>query len=256
MSKAGDSEVLLVDGREVTITNPGKVLFPEAGHTKLDLARYYLAVADGALRGAGDRPNVLVRYPNGIDGEFFYQKRAPASRPAWIDVVALQFPSGRTRRRGRAARRGRARLDGQPRLPRAAPASGARRRSRSSRRAARRSRSRCPASTWAQMREVARRRPRDARRFRPGRLAEDVRLARHARLRAHRAAVDVRRGPPRRARIRARGRAARAGAGDEQVVEGRASRRLPRLQPEREGSHRRRAPTRCGPRRTRACRRR
>ena len=96
MSKAGDSEVLQVDGCEVTITNPGKVLFPEAGHTKLDLARYYLAVADGALRGAGGRPNVLVRYPNGITGEFFYQKRAPASRPAWIDVVALQFPSGRT----------------------------------------------------------------------------------------------------------------------------------------------------------------
>src|SRR6476620_605161 len=96
MPKAGDSEVLHVDGCEVTITNPGKVLFPEAGHTKRDLARYYLAVADGALRGAGHRPNVLVRYPNGITGEFFYQKRAPASRPAWIDVVSLQFPSGRT----------------------------------------------------------------------------------------------------------------------------------------------------------------
>ncbi|MBA3888703.1 MAG: DNA polymerase domain-containing protein, partial [Acidobacteria bacterium] len=67
-----------------------------AGHTKLDLVRYYLAVADGALRAAGNRPNVLVRYPNGIDGEFFYQKRAPTSRPDWIDVVALQFPSGRT----------------------------------------------------------------------------------------------------------------------------------------------------------------
>src|SRR6476646_1388111 len=96
MPKAGDSELLIVDGREVPISNPGKVLFPNVGFTKLDVARYYLAVADGALRGAGNRPNVLVRYPNGIDGEFFYQKRAPASRPAWIDVVALQFPSGRT----------------------------------------------------------------------------------------------------------------------------------------------------------------
>jgi DNA ligase D-like protein (predicted polymerase) len=91
-----DSEVLIVDGREVAVSNPRKVLFPQAGHTKLDLARYYLAVADGALRGAGGRPNVLVRYPNGIGEEFFYQKRAPQSRPPWIEVVSLQFPSGRT----------------------------------------------------------------------------------------------------------------------------------------------------------------
>ena len=61
----------------MTITNPAKVLFPDAGYTKLDLVHYYLAVADGALRAAGGRPNVLVRYPNGIKGEFFYQKRAP-----------------------------------------------------------------------------------------------------------------------------------------------------------------------------------
>src|SRR4051812_14199325 len=92
--KAG--ETIDVAGREVSVSNPGKVLFPEAGYTKLDLARYYLAVAGGALRGAGDRPNVLVRYPNGIGGEFFYQKRAPESRPDWIEVVALQFPPGRT----------------------------------------------------------------------------------------------------------------------------------------------------------------
>src|SRR5712672_3129752 len=87
---------MVVAGREVSISNPGKVLFPEAKHTKLDLVRYYLAVAEGALRGAGGRPNVLVRYPNGISREFFYQKRAPESRPPWIDVVALSFPSGRT----------------------------------------------------------------------------------------------------------------------------------------------------------------
>jgi DNA ligase D-like protein (predicted polymerase) len=72
------------------------VLFPQPGHTKLDLARYYVAVSDGALRGAGGRPNVLVRYPDGIGGEFFFQKRAPRSRPPWIDVVALRFPSGRS----------------------------------------------------------------------------------------------------------------------------------------------------------------
>jgi bifunctional non-homologous end joining protein LigD len=89
-------ELLLIEGQEVAISNPQKVLFPTAGHTKLDLARYYLAVADGALRGAGHRPNVLVRYPNGIDGDYFFQKRAPDSRPSWIDVVTLKFPSGRT----------------------------------------------------------------------------------------------------------------------------------------------------------------
>jgi bifunctional non-homologous end joining protein LigD len=91
-----DQEILLVAGREVAISNPRKLLFPQAGYTKLDLARYYLAVADGALRGAGGRPNVLVRYPDGVGGEFFYQKRAPQSRPEWIEVVALKFPSGRT----------------------------------------------------------------------------------------------------------------------------------------------------------------
>ena len=84
-----------VAGREVGISNPRKVYFQEAGITKLEVVRYYLAVAEGALRGAGDRPNVLVRYADGIHGDFFYQKRAPASRPAWIEVVALRFPSGR-----------------------------------------------------------------------------------------------------------------------------------------------------------------
>jgi bifunctional non-homologous end joining protein LigD len=89
-------EVLNVAGREVAISNPDKVLFPKPGHTKLDLARYYVAVAEGALRGAGGRPNMLVRYPNGIESEHFYQKRAPGSRPDWIEVVELRFPSGRT----------------------------------------------------------------------------------------------------------------------------------------------------------------
>ena len=96
MATKVQSEVLTIGDREVAISNPGKVLFPEAGYTKLDLVRYYLAVAEGALRGAGGRPNVLVRYPNGVGQEFFYQKRAPESRPDWIEVVALKFPSGRT----------------------------------------------------------------------------------------------------------------------------------------------------------------
>ena len=96
MASKIERELLTIEGREVAISNPRKVLIPEAGYTKLDLVRYYLAVADGALRGAGGRPNVLVRYPNGIHGEFFYQKRAPESRPDWLEVVALKFPSGRT----------------------------------------------------------------------------------------------------------------------------------------------------------------
>ena len=86
---------MIIDGHEVSISNPDKVLFPDRGHTKLDLVRYYLAVADGALRAAAGRPNMLVRYPNGVDGEYFYQKRAPTSRPPWIEVVTLRFPSGR-----------------------------------------------------------------------------------------------------------------------------------------------------------------
>ncbi len=86
--------VLSIGGREVSISNPQKVLFPASGYTKLDLVRYYLAVQEGALRGAGGRPNVLVRYPNGIAGDFFFQKRAPETRPAWIEVVSLRFPSG------------------------------------------------------------------------------------------------------------------------------------------------------------------
>jgi bifunctional non-homologous end joining protein LigD len=95
MARNREAEILLLAGREVVISNPDKLLFPKPKHTKLDLARYYVAVAEGALRGAGGRPNMLVRYPDGIEGEHFYQKRAPKSRPRWIDVVELRFPSGR-----------------------------------------------------------------------------------------------------------------------------------------------------------------
>ena len=97
-------EVLEMAGREVTITNPDKVFFPagrEAGGrrgpvTKMQLVEYYLAVADGALRGVQGRPMALKRYVNGSRGEFFFQKRAPDSRPEWVEVVELAFPSGRT----------------------------------------------------------------------------------------------------------------------------------------------------------------
>ena len=96
MPKKSESELIVAAGREVSVSNPHKVLFPAAGYTKLDLVRYYLAVSAGALRAVGGRPSVLVRYPNGIGGEFFFQKRAPESRPPWIEVVSLAFPSGRT----------------------------------------------------------------------------------------------------------------------------------------------------------------
>jgi DNA ligase D-like protein (predicted polymerase) len=96
MSSKAERELVSVAGREVPVSNPGKVLFPAAGYTKRDLVRYFLIVAEGALRAAGGRPNVLVRYPDGIDAPFFYQKRAPASRPPWIEVVTLRFPSGRS----------------------------------------------------------------------------------------------------------------------------------------------------------------
>ena len=89
-------ELIEVEGREVAISNPEKIFFPERGFTKLDLVRYYLAVAAGALRGAGGRPMALKRYVDGAAGEFFFQKRAPVSRPAWVETVELKFPSGRT----------------------------------------------------------------------------------------------------------------------------------------------------------------
>ncbi len=89
-------ELLDVAGREVKVTNPDKVYWPEPGYTKMELVRYYLAVADGALRGAGGRPMALKRFVDGAAGEFFFQKRAPQKRPEWIDTVSLSFPSGRT----------------------------------------------------------------------------------------------------------------------------------------------------------------
>jgi bifunctional non-homologous end joining protein LigD len=96
MAEAGEPITLEVDGREVVVTNPDKVLIPQAKLSKIELVKYYIAVAPGALRGAGGRPCILVRYPNGIGEEFFFQKRAPASRPAWLEVAQIRFPSGRT----------------------------------------------------------------------------------------------------------------------------------------------------------------
>jgi bifunctional non-homologous end joining protein LigD len=93
---ATDKEVIEVAGREVTITNPRKVYFPRTGHTKIDLVNHYLRAAEGALRGVAGRPMAMKRFVNGAEGEAFFQKRAPESRPDWIETVELRFPSGRT----------------------------------------------------------------------------------------------------------------------------------------------------------------
>jgi bifunctional non-homologous end joining protein LigD len=93
----GDPKMIVeAAGREVAVSNPGKVFFPRTGHTKLDLIRYYLAVADGALRGVAGRPMALKRFVNGAEAEPFFQKRAPDKRPDWIETAELRFPSGRT----------------------------------------------------------------------------------------------------------------------------------------------------------------
>ncbi|HLW75350.1 MAG TPA: DNA polymerase domain-containing protein [Bryobacteraceae bacterium] len=97
MAKPEDSETLSVAGREVRVTHPEKLYFSrEVKLTKLDLVRYYLSVAPGALGGIRDRPLVLKRFVNGAEGEAFYQKRAPADRPDWMRATTLSFPSGRT----------------------------------------------------------------------------------------------------------------------------------------------------------------
>ncbi len=83
-------------GRTIAVTNAGKVFFPEAGHTKLDLVQYYLSVAEGALRGVRDRPMILKRFPDGATGDPFFQKRAPAQRPDWVTTARIHFPSGRS----------------------------------------------------------------------------------------------------------------------------------------------------------------
>ncbi|MHB8681593.1 MAG: non-homologous end-joining DNA ligase [Acidimicrobiales bacterium] len=86
---------LEVDGHSVSVSNPDKVFFSARGETKLDLVRYYVAVGAGALRGVYERPTVLKRFPDGAEGEFFYQKRVPEKRPSWLQTVTVSFPSGR-----------------------------------------------------------------------------------------------------------------------------------------------------------------
>src|ERR1700757_4072685 len=96
MAKEAASKVLSLEGREVLITNPDKLYFSQARISKLDLVRYYLSVAPGAVAGIQDRPIVLKRFVNGAEADAFYQKRAPAERPEWLRTTTLSFPSGRT----------------------------------------------------------------------------------------------------------------------------------------------------------------
>ena len=96
MAKEANGETLSIEGREIRITHPDKIYFTQAHISKIDLVRYYLAVAPGAVLAIRDRPIVLKRFVNGAEGEAFYQKRAPEQRPAWLRTVTLSFPSGRT----------------------------------------------------------------------------------------------------------------------------------------------------------------
>jgi bifunctional non-homologous end joining protein LigD len=96
VAREANSEALSVGGRDVYITNPDKLYFSQARISKLDLVRYYLSVAPGAIAAIRDRPIVLKRFVNGAEAEAFYQKRAPENRPPWLRTVTLSFPSGRT----------------------------------------------------------------------------------------------------------------------------------------------------------------
>lgn len=95
---ASPFEMIEVEGREVKITNPDKVFFPDPGITKMELVQYYLSVGSGALVGVHNRPSTMYRWPNGVEapGDAFYQKRVPASRPEWLQTAMIKFPSGRS----------------------------------------------------------------------------------------------------------------------------------------------------------------
>ena len=229
-------EILEIGGREVSISNPQKVYFPDTGYTKLDLVQYYLAVADGALTGIRGRPMALKRFVDGITKEPFFQKRAPDNTPDWIRTAELTFPSGRTAdeivvdeaaaliwvvnlgcidlnphpvRADDLDHPDELRVDLDP----------------------------VPGIEWPQIRDVAMA-CRDA-------LADvglvgwpkTSGLARHPHQRPHRAPLDVPGGAACRAGARPRRRAADAGQGDVEMVEGGAPGRVPRLQPERQGPH-------------------
>ncbi len=93
-----DEQVLEIAGRDITVTSPAKVFFAERGDTKLDLVRYYLAVAEPLLRAAGDRPTLMQRFPEGAEGNSFFQKRVPKNAPDWLQTTIVSTPNGTTSR--------------------------------------------------------------------------------------------------------------------------------------------------------------
>ena len=235
---ATEKEVLRINGHEVTVTNPRKVYFPETGHTKLDLVRYYQAVAPGALRGAGGRPMALKRFVDGAAGQPFFQKRAPENLPEFIRTATLTFPSGRTADEvviddaaGLAWVANLGCIDLNPHPVRAEDLDHPDE--------LRVDLDPVPGIAWPQIREVA---------LAARESLEAVGLVGwpktsgsrgHPHQRPDRAALDVPGGPPGGAGPRARRRAPRPARGHVQVVEGGAPRRVPRLQPERQGPDRR-----------------
>src|SRR5437879_4573796 len=98
MASTQDGMVLEVTGRELLVTNPDKVFFDERGETKLDLIRYYEAVAEPLLAAIGGRPVLLQRFPHGAGGSSFFQKRMPESRPHWLETTMVSTPNGTTSR--------------------------------------------------------------------------------------------------------------------------------------------------------------
>jgi DNA ligase D-like protein (predicted polymerase) len=93
-----EEQMLDIAGRRITVTSPAKVFFPERGETKLDLVRYYLAVAEPFLRAAGGRPTLMQRFPHGAQGDSFFQKRVPNSAPEWLQTTIVRTPNGTTSR--------------------------------------------------------------------------------------------------------------------------------------------------------------
>ena len=95
MAQSAPSIELSVEGRDVRISNPDRVYFPDRGETKLDLARYYISVGDGIVRALAERPCMLHRFPTGVGSDKVHQKRLPSGAPEWVETVRVDFPSGR-----------------------------------------------------------------------------------------------------------------------------------------------------------------
>lgn len=221
-----------MDGRAVRLSNPDKVYFPEKGYTKKDVADYFQAVGPGILRALRERPTTLQRFVDGVEGDFFYQKRAPKNLPDWTPTARIEFPSGLRRRRDVPHRTRSRPLGGEPGHPDLPPLAGAQGGHRPPRRTAHRPR---PAARHG-LRRCGEGGPRTARgpgRPRPARLAQDLRRPRHPRLRPARPRVDVHPGQTLGHRGGAGAGAPDARPGDHRLVEGGTRRAdLRRLQPD------------------------